>query len=343
MEVSADGPALNANDICGNGFDDWSPEGHSWILVPPGSPPSEQGHQPGVDGGTSPEMASSGARVEKSLIIEEQILSQAAVLETTLQETRNIDESPACCIAHSSSVDDLQDTLLPHEPVLTSNPPLPHPPSTHRSLPYSNSATAASDSRHLDHVSSMLRSSESRSPTPPSPTPPSPQKLCNSLIHDGESVAELAVSQILIPDALIGISPACGPSLSASSASHDADPLKGGISPDNARISTPRKLGILPAVSRSVHCGICTDEDSGNDAFFNLADWLDYSQMLHSRIWSRPFALIAILLASHSAVLLLGVMVGRHQTAAAGYAAEATLVRRFSSGPYGTHARLLWP
>jgi hypothetical protein len=60
--------------------------------------------------------------------------------------------------------------------------------------------------------------------------------------------------------------------------------------------------------------------------------------------WGRPLAIVAVLLASHAAVLLLGVAIGRQQHATAStQSTEPMLIRRFSSGPTGVHARLAWP
>ena len=56
-------------------------------------------------------------------------------------------------------------------------------------------------------------------------------------------------------------------------------------------------------------------------------------------------ALVAVLIASHAAAFLLGLAIGRSERgggigSAATAASDYMLQRRFSSGPFGVHARL---
>ena len=81
------------------------------------------------------------------------------------------------------------------------------------------------------------------------------------------------------------------------------------------------------------------DTESEPDAIDELLDPL----VCWSQAWARPLALVAVLLASHAACVLLGVALGKAQSKCSADAApesSAYLTRRFSSGAAGTHARL---
>ena len=84
-----------------------------------------------------------------------------------------------------------------------------------------------------------------------------------------------------------------------------------------------------------------SEHEEVEDVSYQLAYMLSPSSF-----WGRPLALVAVLLASHAAALLLGAVLGaKHQAACqSSYAGggDMCLTRRFSSGPYGTHARLAW-
>ncbi|KAL1514976.1 hypothetical protein AB1Y20_004051 [Prymnesium parvum] len=59
---------------------------------------------------------------------------------------------------------------------------------------------------------------------------------------------------------------------------------------------------------------------------------------------SQPLAFVAVLLASHAAAFLLGLAMGRGGPGVERRVpADYMLQRRFSSGPYGYHARLCLP
>lgn len=64
--------------------------------------------------------------------------------------------------------------------------------------------------------------------------------------------------------------------------------------------------------------------------------------------WGKPLAVVAVLIASHAAVLLLGVVIGRRladsatsvSSSASSQTPTCSLPRRFSSGATGMHSRL---
>ena len=66
--------------------------------------------------------------------------------------------------------------------------------------------------------------------------------------------------------------------------------------------------------------------------------------------WGRPLALVTAMLASHAAMLLLGIAIGRRiasvtDASPAGFNVTSSacgLSRRFSSGPGGMHSRLCY-
>ena len=61
-------------------------------------------------------------------------------------------------------------------------------------------------------------------------------------------------------------------------------------------------------------------------------------------LWERPhLALVAVLIASHAAALLIGVAIGRSYTSPPAVENASQFNRRFSSGPSGMHARLCMP
>ena len=177
----------------------------------------------------------------------------------------------------------------------------------------------------------------------PSPSPPlrsptlSPKNLSASLLHEGETVAALAVSELLTPEMLGAESP-----LASSTTSHDAEP---------APTSAPRKLGALayPPVQCAL-CGALTTprprpSEKGEEGAEGVGPSLALVDTL-APLLSRPLPLVAVLLASHAAAVLLGVVIGRAVPAhvnAALVESNICLARRFSSGPYGTHARLAYP
>lgn len=219
----------------------------------------------------------------------------------------------------------------------------------------------------------------------PMPTPASsPNCLSESLLHEGESVAELAVSEILSAECPLPSASAARPSMAASDAwcawradatSCPASPQPppspppplpaehhGACDDERRPLSAARRLGVLPfppctATTSATTGGAASpasskrkraadDESSdgeADDAPFDVDLWCGGPSSLGVYPWGRPLALVAVLLASHAAVLLLGVAIGRQQQAYAGHSAEPMLIRRFSSGPQGTHARLAWP
>ena len=194
-------------------------------------------------------------------------------------------------------------------------------------------------------------------PLPPiaSSTPASP----NMLRETGDIVASLAVSEILSAESqwplpLSQTSPPLAP-LTCSDASYD-EPAH--LPYAENRACEARKLGALAFppphckdLSDSTKEGCCSsvggrtaasevasDAESEADAIDELLDPL----VCWGQNWARPLALVAVLLASHAACLLLGVAIGKAQSKveASSAAGDVYLARRFSSGGSGTHARL---
>lgn len=169
----------------------------------------------------------------------------------------------------------------------------------------------------------------------PSPDTPaaSPKALSHSFLQEGENVAALAVSEILSPECPL---PQC-----LSDASY-AGPS----------ITTARKIGALPFPP--IECALCghvlsrpvaTAKSEAGDSepameSFPLAEY--FWSMDTPICWSRPLAVVAVLLASHAAAMFFGVYIGGKLQAATAANDSLMLMRRFSSGPCGTHARLSW-
>jgi hypothetical protein len=196
-------------------------------------------------------------------------------------------------------------------------------------------------------------------PAEPSPHPPSPKHLSDSLMHEGENVAALAVSELLSPEeyCMQLLSASIVQPLTASDASCGEPPLKPAAvdSPHTAWCSTPRRLGLLAflppdegfasyAAKPTGECGACIDGDGDNGAGeigeLDLS-WWGWGWGLERSEWGRPLALVGLLLVSHAAAFLLGVVMGRHHQALA-QSGEAVLFRRFSSSSAPTLARFSW-
>lgn len=189
--------------------------------------------------------------------------------------------------------------------------------------------------------------STSASP-PPSPAPPSlasylqATTLSNSVIEESEAVAALMISEIL-----------------------------GNTFPITSNMSTPQ-LSASPIAMRELH-----DVPIHGVTSYSADDWVqadcidaamveelfgaraqeqecahlddDGTPLPRPLTWARyistqPLALVAVLLASHAAAFLLGLAIGRGSQGMDRRAAtDCALQRRFSSGPYGYHARLCVP
>ena len=247
---------------------EFSPEAHSWILVPthedaPASP---------TTGGVSLVLAELGAAVDTA--------SQISAAEA-------VDDAPAAEPAAPSTV------LLP-APNETSSP-------------------------------CMLREVDS---------------------PEGEAVAALAVSELLDPRFMATqLAPPPTPPLSDSDASCDT--------PASLLTSSceARKLGALAFPPRLLFASsnepsgkrqsaaegdespdVDTDDDDDDDD-----DALD-ALAAFGRAWAKPIAIVAVLIASHAVVLMIGVHLGKQMTPQPRN--DVYLTRRFSSGASGAHARL---
>jgi len=161
----------------------------------------------------------------------------------------------------------------------------------------------------------------------------SPKTLSESLLQEGETVAEMLVSEILSPSSPIV----------SRSGSHASD-----VSQPNPPSLWGESSGPLKPAAPGSACMLCGQvgaqkasapmkgEEANREEIFPLAALWPTA----SPLWSRPLAIVAVLVATHAATLLLGVVLGRQH--AAEPKTEECLARRFSSGPYGNHARLSW-
>ena len=138
---------------------------------------------------------------------------------------------------------------------------------------------------------------------------------------EGEAIAALAVSELLDPKNALTLSP---------------------LPPSSADILTTSEIGgkWVPRFAgreESEDAASClSDEDDDCCALDALRD-LGWA-------WGRPLAILTLLVASHTAVLLIGMHVGRQMNGSTGRGVasgqDAFLTRRFSSGASGIHARL---
>ena len=163
-------------------------------------------------------------------------------------------------------------------------------------------------------------------PTDPSSLPPSPlhATLSHSLMAEGEDVAALAVSELL------------------------------GSNWPLLTTTLPSPLCLSPPIPRRCESG-GTDpaargfEGGADDAHATRqpegTPLLSAAGSAWGYLTSQPMALVAVLIASHAAAFLLGLAIGRSERgggigSAATAASDYMLQRRFSSGPFGVHARL---
>lgn len=186
----------------------------------------------------------------------------------------------------------------------------------------------------------------------PSSTPASPTMLRET----GDIVASLAVSEILSAESAwpLPLSQTSPPlPLSCCDASYDEPTASTTYASERA--AEARKLGALaypPTDSQMGGCkapgkvgqeGLTSSGTVGSETE-SEADMLDLIDPLLCSLqtWARPLALVAVLVASHAACILLGVALGKAQSKEASLTMDSApqLARRFSSGASGTHARL---
>lgn len=184
-------------------------------------------------------------------------------------------------------------------------------------------------------------------------TPGSPDMMREA----GDIVAALAVSEILSAESHWPLTstqtPPLPPALTCGDSSYD-EPLPVPFSADLR--SDARKLGALAFPPHNGKEGTRTDCKFASGSSGELppvdedaqseADILDelmeplvcWSRSLASRKWARPLALVAALLASHAACILIGVAIGKAQSreVQAPAAEGAFLTRRFSSSSMPT-------
>lgn len=167
--------------------------------------------------------------------------------------------------------------------------------------------------------------------------------LSNSLMEEGEAVAAMVMTEIL------------------SGAFQISSPSNGDSSPLTLRLV--RDIGDeLPlcraasSVSEDILYTDCVDSNLTETHCSGRSRGPSYTScegdgMILSRplTWARyisaqPLALVAVLIASHAAALFLGLAIGRGTPGQERrIPTEYILTRRFSSGPYGYHARLCIP
>ena len=189
------------------------------------------------------------------------------------------------------------------------------------------------------------------SPLVPHTVPPSPK----SLREDMALAGDLAVSEILSAESRFPVppstqSPPPPPTLAGSNESCNEPAIDAFFSHDADHAThEARKLGAIgfpPLLGKSAGStrGKGGAEDDANSEVDLLDELLD-PLICWGHAWARPFAVVAILVASHAACLLIGCAIGKAQSriesATASAAADgAYLARRFSSGACGAHARI---
>ena len=182
------------------------------------------------------------------------------------------------------------------------------------------------------------------SPPNTSSTPASPTMLreTGDLINAGLAVSEILNAESEWPLPLSRAAGATSPPPPPLMCSSDAS-FEGSPPPPSPHAASPRPearmLGALafPPLEGSVHgeeagwacggrggayaSGAADDAESDvcDDDFDPFVCWT------HTQTWARPLALVAVLLASHAACLLLGVALGRAQSKDAALAADADL------------------
>jgi len=144
--------------------------------------------------------------------------------------------------------------------------------------------------------------------------------LSNSLLEEGEAVAALAVSELLGSQWPLITTTLPSPPCLSPPISRRCDSDSGGA----------------PSVgsSEDAPCERAERQEGTGSRLQRVSTWGQY-------LSSQPMTVVVVLLASHAAALLLGLAIGRGRAGVApSPAAEYMLQRRFSSGPYGMHARL---
>lgn len=155
--------------------------------------------------------------------------------------------------------------------------------------------------------------------------------LHDSILDEGEGLAALSISELILgsgqPSSL-SMSAECVGQLCASCSYADL-------------------IGVTLANAVAGSTFNKTEEDTGKGETLKFGtpacDTAVESHKLcryESGGWSRPLALVAILLASHAAAFFLGLAIGRRTEGAAVPFVDSILVRRYSSGPAGMYSRL---
>ena len=159
----------------------------------------------------------------------------------------------------------------------------------------------------------------------------SPHRLSESLLGEsGETVAQLAVSELLGGSQCLAPS-ARGPSPLARSLLSTSTRSSRGSSLASSEPGSPTKPAAATHEPRKSKKRKEAPPTSETDSLI-IADLSG---------WGRPLAVVAALVFSHAAVLLVGIAIGRAQPSARADSSTATpqLVRHFSSGSTGVHAR----
>jgi len=205
--------------------------------------------------------------------------------------------------------------------------------------------------------------------TPPVDEPPMSPPVTTStpnsptMLRETGDLAALAVSEILYAESewplpASQVAPSSPPPpLTCSDASYD-EPPPCAIAGDPPR-NEARKLGAraFPPPKKASSSsdghegargcgegGTSATEDDDDAESDDLLDDLFEPLVCWGQTWARPLAIVAVLVASHAACILLGVALGKaaqsKEVSCAAAAEGAYLTRRFSSGAGGTHARL---
>jgi len=226
-------------------------------------------------------------------------------------------------------------------------PPTAEPPTAgEEDVGEAVSSSAASDNTSPPFSPPLSPVLPTTRPNPPLPAPVLPPPvMSNSLLEEGEAVAALMISEILC-----GAWPTCTSALPSPSIASPARLRRAASGGSDRIVSSPTELVRsgsgsseeqwvrAPSYGECAHEPGCTPlDDDARNAHCKSPAWARY-------IGAQPLAIVAVLIASHAAAFLLGLAVGRGGPSTERRSApDCMLARRFSSGPYGYHARMCLP
>ena len=311
----ADAPATNAAIISPPRSPFFNPIGHSWILVPD----SES-----LAGLSDAKRAHSSWCLQMS-----ELILPPPVLDPMRAEAPGLEQEP--CQMHSPTILEVtcgsfssdvvvEETSVNAPSDLMLPPPLLIPGSD--DLPEVEEPQRAITSGAFQAVPATTQSplTVTRSSTVVT--------LSRSLLEQGDEIAALAVSELLGSNWPLMTTTTLTPLSPSPSIPRQCESVN---SSDPAVSFTEEDWERQDLLRRQPACPQCLQDDATKLA--KTCTWGQYFS-------TQPVALLAVLIASHAAAFLLGLAIGRGRGMIQNSASECMLQRRFSSGPYGMHARL---